>query len=398
MDHHTRTITSFEMRGINRTAILELIRREGPISRTEIARRLQVSVPTVLRIMDELVADKLVHCTGEKEWSGGRRRELVELNKADNLTIGVDLGGTKFYGAVADLGGNILFEDFVYQHGTKGEESYRLLVKLIHNLLDKINQTPHPIIRGVGVGAPGITSMDGVIQNAPSLEWNHFPLAERLRQDFELPVVVDNDVNLAALGELWFGEGQNYDHFVLINIGTGLGAGVVLDGALYRGAHQSAGEIGYMMPGREYLEKNYPGFGAMELLTAGFGIAERARQKLSHSLSPDELINLSAVDVFEAYRRGEPWSNEIVDTTVDYLAVVVINLIAMFDPQLIILGGGVSRSADILLPRITERVMGRIPIVPQLTASKLGLRGAALGAVASLIYQTSNTYIVRKLA
>ncbi|MGB9586437.1 MAG: MarR family transcriptional regulator, partial [Anaerolineales bacterium] len=131
MNNHTRTITSLEMRGINRTAILELIRREGAISRTEIARKLQVSVPTVLRILDELAADNLVHNTGEKEWSGGRRRELVELNKSENLTIGVDLGGTKFYGAVADLGGNILYEDFVYQHGTHGEESYQLLVKLI---------------------------------------------------------------------------------------------------------------------------------------------------------------------------------------------------------------------------------------------------------------------------
>ena len=398
MHNHARTITSLEMRGINRTAILELIRREGAISRTEIARKLQVSVPTVLRILDELMADNLVHNTGEKEWSGGRRRELVELNKSENLTIGVDLGGTKFYGAVADLGGNIIYEDFVYQHGTRGEESYQLLVKLIQDLLQRIGQRPSQLMRGIGVGAPGITSLDGVVQNAPSLEWDHFPLAERLRNDFHLPVVVDNDVNLAALGELWFGEGQQVDHFVLINIGTGLGAGVVLDGALYRGAHQAAGEIGYMMPGREYLEKDYPGFGAMESLTAGFGIAEQARQKLKDTRPADQLINLSAVDVFEAFRQGEEWSFDIVETTVDYLSIVIINLIAVYDPQMIILGGGVSKSADILLPRILKRVQGKIPNIPTLTASKLGLRGAALGAVASLIYQTSDTYIVRKLA
>ena len=398
MNNHTQTITSLEMRGINRTAVLELIRREGVISRTEIARRLQVSVPTVLRILDELTADNLVCYTGEKEWSGGRRRELVELKKADNLTIGVDLGGTKFYGAVADLGGNILFEDSIYQHGTRGEASYQLLVKLIKNFLSQVNGQGSARIRGIGVGAPGINSLEGVIKNAPSLDWENFPLADRLKQDFGLPVVVDNDVNLAALGELWFGEGQQVEDFALINIGTGLGAGLVLDGALYRGAHQSAGEIGYMMPGREALERDYPGFGAMESLTAGFGIAELARQKLKGFLSPDELMNLSAVDVFEAYRSGEEWSLDIVTTTVDYLSIVIINLIAVFDPQMIILGGGVSRSADILLPRIMQRIQGKIPIIPQLVASKLGLRGAALGAVASLLYQTSESYIVRKLA
>ncbi len=398
MNNHVRTITSLEMRGINRTAILELIRREGAISRTEIARRLQVSVPTVMRILDELIAENLVQRTGEKEWSGGRRRELVELNKSENLTIGIDLGGTKFYGAVADLGGNILLEDFVYQHGTRGEDSYQLLIKLIHDLLQRVDHRPDQLIRGIGVGAPGITSPDGVVHNAPSLDWDHFDLAERLRQDFHLPVVVDNDVNLAALGELWFGEGQQVDHFILINIGTGLGAGVVLDGALYRGAHQAAGEIGYMMPGQEYLEKDYPGFGAMESLTAGFGIAERARQKLKGKLPPDQLINLSAVDVFEAFRLGEEWSLDIVETTVDYLSIVIINVIAVYDPQMIILGGGVSKSADILLPRITQRIRGKIPNIPLLKASKLGLRGAALGAVASLLYQTSDTYIVRKLS
>jgi len=130
MNNHTQTITSLEMRGINRTAVLELIRREGVISRTEIARRLQVSVPTVLRILDELTADNLVCYTGEKS-GAGQTAGIGRIEESDNLTIGVDLGGTKFYGAVADLGGNILFEDSIYQHGTRGEASYQLLVKLI---------------------------------------------------------------------------------------------------------------------------------------------------------------------------------------------------------------------------------------------------------------------------
>lgn len=397
MSLHSQTITSLEMRGINRTAILELIRREGPISRTEIARRLQVSVPTVLRILEELSAENLVRLTGVKEWSGGRRRELIELNTAEHLTIGIDLGGTKFYGAVADLGGNVIADDFVYQHGTKGEDSYQLLTALIRQLQESVKALRTGQIRGIGVGAPGVTTLDGVIHHAPSLDWQEFPLRERLMQDFGLPVIVENDVNLAALGEMWFGEGQQVENFILISIGTGIGAGVVLNGALYRGAHQSAGEIGYMMPGREYLAREYPGFGALEGVAAGYGIAQQARQKLRDVLPPEQLVNLSAVEVFEAFRRGEEWSVDIVNTTVDFLAIAIIGVSSLFDPEMIILGGGISRSADVLLPRIHERIQGRIPNVPRLVASRLGLRAAALGAVASLLYHTSDYYLVRKL-
>ena len=167
------------MRGINRSAVLDIIRRLGPIARTRIAGELQISLPTVMRIVNELIHEQLVQPTGAKEWSGGRKRPLLEFNAHGHLIIGVDMNETRLYGAVADLAGEMLTETFLPHH-TRGVESYDLLVSVIEQLLDKAGKTGKKI-RGIGVAAPGITYYEeGVVQWAPTLEWRNFPLKENL--------------------------------------------------------------------------------------------------------------------------------------------------------------------------------------------------------------------------
>jgi len=129
------TITASAMRDINRSAILEIIRREGPISRTAIAERLDVSLPTVMRIVEGLGAEGFVRAQGTSEWSGGRRRPLLEFNADGFVVVGVDMGGTKMYGAISNLGGTILDEVNISRHGTSGEDSFNYLTKLIDKLL-----------------------------------------------------------------------------------------------------------------------------------------------------------------------------------------------------------------------------------------------------------------------
>jgi predicted NBD/HSP70 family sugar kinase len=393
-----QTITSKEMRGINRTAILEMIRQDGPMARSMISRELNVSLPTVMRVIDELVEERLVRELDQTEWSGGRRRTLLELNTEEHLAIGLDLGGTKLYGAVTNLGGEILFEEEIPQHGTVGEESFELIVALINQLKSRVQPNDHSLM-GLGVGVPGVTYPEaGVIEWAPSLGWRDFPLLDRLKEHFDLPIIIDNDVNLSALGEVWFGAGRDAHNFVLINIGTGIGAGIVIDGALYRGARQMAGEIGYMVPGREYLDEDYPGFGALEMLTAGGGIMRRGNASYKEKKLTDLAQPLTSEDVFDAHRGGETWAAEVLEETIDYLAIMIAAVSTFFDPDLITLGGGVGRSADLLIGPITRRLTGRIPHVPPIVASKLGFRAAALGAMVNLLHNVSDFYVVRKLS
>jgi len=269
-------------------------------------------------------------------------------------------------------------------------------------LIDQLLASPKVAgrrVRGIGVGAPGVTlHKEGIVTWAFPLNWDMFPLKAKLAERYDLPITVDNDVNLAALGELWFGAGQNVQNMILITIGTGIGAGVIIDGALYRGAKEASGEIGNMIPGREFLGNNYLNFGALESAASGTGIAARARDLLSSRRSQAELADLTAEDVFEAGRKGEPWAWTVINQTVDYLTIAIANLVAMFDPEMVVLGGGVSRSADMLIAPILKRMEGMIPNLPNLVASDLGLQATVMGAITNVLHNTSNFYVVHKLS
>jgi glucokinase len=200
------------------------------------------------------------------------------------------------------------------------------------------------------------------------------------------------------MGELWFGAGQNTQNMVMVAIGTGIGAGIIIDGALYRGASEASGEIGNMLPGCEFLGKNFQDFGALESVASGTGIADRARITLKGKYTTEELENLSAEDVFEGAKQRQEWALKIINETVDYLAIAIANLAVAFDPEVIILGGGVTRSAEMLIEPILHRMEGTIPTLPRLVVSNLGMRAGVMGAITNVLHNTSNFYVVHKLS
>ena len=153
-----------------------------------------------------------------------------------------------------------------------------------------------------------------------------------------------------------------------------------------------------MLPGTSFLGKNYIDFGALESVASGTGIARRARAALKGRRDPEDLENLLAEDVFDAARQGQKWAWNLINETVDYLAVSIANLEVSFDPELIVLGGGVSRSADMLVGPILQRIEGVIPTLPRLVVSSLGLRAGVMGAITNVLHNTSNFYVVHKLS
>jgi glucokinase len=386
------TITATEMRGINRSAILEIIRRESPIARTTIAKQLDISLPTVMRIVDQLIEEGFVQPQGETEWSGGRRRPLLEFNSHGNVVLGVDMGGTKVYGALSEIGGTIIAEAEVDRKGAEGEDCYRLLTKLIDDLLD-CPELRGRHVRGIGVGAPGITHHhEGIVKWAYALNWKDFPLKARLNKRYKLPITVDNDVNLAALGELWFGVGQNAQNMVLITIGAGIGAGIIVDGTLYRGSSEASGEIGHMIPGKEFLGKPYVDFGVLESLASATGMIKRIPKNASAANNP------SIEGIFEGARQGQAWARNVLDDVTDTLAIAIANLAVVLDPEIIVIGGALTPYAGSLVDGITKRMRGTIPSVPRLEISNLGLRATVMGAIVTVLHNTSNFYVVHKLS
>jgi glucokinase len=370
--------------------IMKFLYRNDTVSLSQLITDLEIGIRRLkpaLRILEK---------TGFIQWDrkAGIPIEDTSITLQDNKNcfIGVDLGGTKLFGAITNLAGNILLEIEVRNHGKTGEACYVMLVEVISSLLEKANQKGYRI-RGIGVQVPGRVQLEtGLVLRAPAVSWEIFPLKERLVSEFGLPVYVDNDLKQSALGEAWFGAGKSGSNVALVAIGTGIAAGVVANDVLQRGAHLRHGEIGWMVPGREYLGRHYSGFGACEVEASGTGIARRARLLLAGKRSEGELASLTSEEVFDAARKGEAWAKQVVAETVEYLAILIANVMAFYDPDIIILSGGVSRSSDLLIDPILSLVEGCVLVQPTIVVSSLGYRAGVLGAIVNLLLNCPEIY------
>ena len=352
-------------------------------------------MPTVMRIVEDLIAEDLVRLGGHKESTGGRPPSLLEFNGEAYAAIGVDLGGRSIISTHADLAGNVQDEPY-WPHKPGANDHLENLCELIEQLMSAPRPTDQRI-RGIGIGAPGVTRVpEGVVTWAPSLGWRDLPLQDILSRRFDVPVTVENDVTLAALGEWGFGVGRGIQNLVCISVGTGIGAGIVIGGSLHRGHDQAAGEIGYIPASTGDLGQCYDSFGALESKASGTGIAARAQAKLAEEDLPIPEDPLTAEGVFAAARRGEHWARVVVDETVDYLAMAIANVSAILNPEMVILGGGVARSADLLVDPIERRLSGVIPYVPRIVASELGRRAAVMGATMIVLQGTTDYLVVKR--
>jgi predicted NBD/HSP70 family sugar kinase len=390
------TITSSLMRDINRSIILEVIRRESPISRTMIAHRLGFSLPTVLRIVTELEADGLIRDHGHSEWSGGRRRPLYEFNAEGWYVIGIDLGCSPFYGALVNLVGSVIDEVEAKTEHPTGEAAFNQLVIMIKTLL----ASPHAKdlkIGGIGIGVPGIVSHEeGIVREAYHLRWHNFPLKSRLSERFDLPVIIDNDINLAAVGELWYGSGQNTTNMVVLSIGDVIDTGIIIDRGLYRGSTDCSGEIGHLIPGRDYLYKDYRAFGALESIASCAAVTEQTKSRLKDSKIIPNISNLSSEEIFDAAQLGEAWAQPIMTEMLDQLSIAVASLSALLNPEMIILGGSVSRSSGYIADQLRKRIHKSIPSLPRIVVSHLGRQAVVLGSITNSLFSKLDVYTVHK--
>ena len=288
---------------------------------------------------------------------------------AKKFIIGVDLGGTK-------ISAGALTEDGAHAHGMRSiatqaelgaEGVVDRIIGLIEGvILDTINETgaSRKDFRGIGVGAPGPLDREkGIVVVAPNLGWRDFPLSDRITKRLGLPVNLDNDANCATVGEWWLGAARGGTNVVGITIGTGIGGGLILNGELYHGSSDVAGEIGHTtidVNGRHCKCGNY---GCLEAYASGPAIATRAREALvredTASLLPSmvdgQLDRLTAEVVYDAAKRGDGLANEIVRDTARYLGAGIATLLNVINPDVIVVAGGVTRAGEALFgPLRTE--------------------------------------------
>jgi len=382
-----KAVSAENVWAINRSAVLAVIRCSGLVTRSQIAVKLGLNLSTVKRIVSELLSEGLVIENLQNPSDDKPKQNLLEFNGVKFLVLGIDLGGTKIYGAVTNLNGEILYETTFAHRQNQAEGSFEVVLQVLNNLI-QFAESAHLSIMAIGIGVPGVVeSATGNVILAPALDWSDFPLRERLAERYTYPVIIENDVNLAALGEVYFGTAEEVHNLILLAIGTGIGAGIVIDDEIYRGSHQMAGEVGYFLPDRSHLGLSYPDFGAFERIASGTGIAERGRTVLQELHSPLALESLTALDIFTAAQSGENWAEQVLSETVDYLAQLIAAISLILDPDIILLGGGVGKSADGLIGSIQDRLIGSIPIQPRVQKSSLGYRAAVMGTIVLAVRQ-----------
>ncbi|SEO17848.1 ROK family protein (putative glucokinase) [Amphibacillus marinus] len=382
------------MKSLNKSIILTKILNEGPISRAQIAKDTQLTPPTVGSLVKELIDQRIVKESTQGTSKGGRKPTMLVIDQQAYYMIGIDAGPSQIDLILTDLSGKIIANA---QHQLLLPiTDKQFLTQLIHvteaMVTDHVKYSDHII--GIGVAMHGVVDAnEGESLYAPNLNLRDMPIAEALSNHFSYMVKVENDARALALAETWFGQGKGYDRLVAVNIGTGVGAGVVIEGDLYHGETFIAGEIGHMTIDLNGARCSCGNYGCWQTVISGPSIATRTKQFIKEGMdtSLTDLTDVTAFDVFEAAEAGDTFAQKILTETGYYIGVGLTNLIHTINPSQIILNGGVMKANTYLMPiikeTIAERVLTRAAKDTLVTVSELGDHATALGAVALILVE-----------
>lgn len=362
------------MRGRNLERLLAVaMSSPGPLTRAELIEATGFSGPTVGSLGSQLIARGLTRKVGTGPSRGGRRPSLMEFNAQHGFVAGIDLGPTRTRLAIADLRGDRLAHRIIPTPSRlPPPAALRKIAHAVRDLMSEAGVPPDRLLT-VGAGAPGIVDLDrGIVVLAPNLTgWSAVPMRECLEQALCAPTLVENDVNLALLGEHWKGAARGHDTCAFLFVGTGIGAAVLIDGKLHRGHHFMAGEIAVMCMGPEYVNVAYAPHGCLETLAGLHALA--ARWPEAAQGDPESWLPR----LFEAARSGSPRARQAIDETATLLGIAAANIGAVVDPSILLLGGALFANAAPLVRQVKE-------IVERISRAPIEIRLAALGKEAPL--------------
>ncbi len=312
--------------------------------------------------------------------------------------IGVDLGGTNIASALVNEKGEIVNSTIIPTEAQKGPDYVMSNMKReIHKLIDSAVDSK---IAGIGLGIPGLVDIDkGMSLFAGNLGWQNIPVLEQFQNEFDVPVCMDNDVRTAALGEKHFGAGVGIDNLICITLGTGIGSGIILDGKIYRGHSLSAGEIGHITIVKDGLYCNCGNRGCLEMYASAPGIVRRTQKYIlkGHntvitSMVDGNLDKITTKTLSQAWEKGDELAQLVIDETAEFLGIGLATFAHLINPEVIIIGGGVSLMGDKLFNPLQRyfdehsmRILrNKVPIIPAKLKSESGTVGAAALAMINL--------------
>ena len=371
------------LRELGEQAVLETIFRRGPITRPEIASATELSKPTVSAAVSRLEQSGLIRADGRRTGQRGRNPVAYIVSKQVGFVVGSDIGGSNLRVAAADLFGEPICD--LKQPTTKagGRALGMQVLEMVTEVIDRAGAS-HGRPLALVISAPGI--VDQSTGRVTSLAYNvapegGFDPVEVIRDRLDMPVLVENNVNLAAVGEKWFGLARGVSAMVFISVGAGIGMGIVIDDQVVRGAHGAAGEIGYLPSAGDPFDPRHRLHGGLEdeIGAAGIVAAFNARR----AASDPELS--AAHEVFELAAGGNPAARGVVEEVARRLGTAIASVCAILDPELVVLGGGIG-SSPLLLSPVRGAAASLVPITARIETSLLGDRAALQGAVAVALH------------
>ncbi len=309
-----------------------------------------------------------------------------------DVVIGVDLGGTNLRSALLSPDGDLLDK---YTEATHASDGWK---KVVFRLIDNITRQQASAVKkglsiaAVGVGAPGIIQSNmGIVVKSPNFpDWNNLPLKNELERALDLPVTIENDANAAALGEQWRGAGKGIGSMILLTLGTGVGGGIVLNNQIWQGADGMAGELGHMTIIPDGRLCGCGNTGCLEMYASARGIVQSYRELKTPASAAGEEI--TSEHVYEAARRGDAEALVVMNGMGRILGIGIANLINIFNPEMIVIGGRVKDAWPLFIDATREEIRrrsfevpaGRTRIVPSKLGDDAGIVGAAAAALQTL--------------
>jgi predicted NBD/HSP70 family sugar kinase len=362
------------LKHLNERTVLEAIRAGAPISRAEISRRAGISKPTVSLALQTLVDAGLVREAARGPSGPSYGAVFFEPVPEAAYVLGLDLGARFLRGAVCDLAGEVRARQDVELRGADADGALQAIATLRESLVAAA-ALPVERIDGIVLGVPGVidaetSTLHLTSPNIPGLEGRAFGV--ELGDLLGIDVTLENDVNLAAVGERWAGVARGVDDFAFLSVGTGMGMGLVLGGELHRGNHGAAGEVDWALAGlAEDVDPSADGVAALAERLAPAGSAGTL-------LAPP----YDARAIFAAARRGDPLGRTVVDEVARRIAAHITPIAAVADPALVVLGGGLGTNGDLLLTPVRRLLAAWIPYPPRIEISSLGEAAVLMGALA----------------
>jgi predicted NBD/HSP70 family sugar kinase len=342
------------IRAINRSVVLNTIKNIGPISRAEIARRTGLSAATITGITTDLIEDNLVFEKEQGDSSGGRRPILLALNPRGGFVVGLKLTEENVTAALTDLEATVIAKQTILI----GDMSLDMVINSIVDVIEKLEHQAcikQQNLFGVGIGLAGIIDADrGVLRYSPIFGWHDVPLVDLLQTRLKVPIFIDNDVNTFTLTERWFGKGQGVDNFLTVTVGRGIGMGIVVNGQLYQGVKGGAGEFGHTVINPEGSMCDCGKRGCLETYASDPALVRAAKKAFENGKITKAVNSIEELQTLA--EEGDPGAETVFAQAGETLGRGIANLINVFNPELIIIGGEGVRAGDLLFKPLCEAV------------------------------------------